>query len=219
MSASQAERRGFDPRLPLQFFSGPNRATDRHGSANSTTTRGTAFPRIFNGRDSPRTDGACEAGGGAERARPQAGGAKRAEFDSPLMGTGLEVRQGTAAAVGSVPSARGAKPPRRALSRPSGGSPSEPFGHARAVRFSSSFGGSNRRFEPAILRKSRIPARSSEKLNFSAIFARFTKARAGSSQTAPFAWMWAIFSLASALSRNKPSLRAAYSSRAKEPSR
>ena len=131
MSASQAERRGFDPRLPLHFFCGPYSATDRHGSANSTTTRGTAFPRNLNGGTPARTDGACEAGGGAERARPQAGGAKRAEFDSPLMGTGLEVRQGTAAAVGSVPSARGAKPPRRALSRPSGGSASEPFGHAR----------------------------------------------------------------------------------------
>ncbi len=133
MSASQAERRGFDPRLPLHFFCGPYSATDRHGSANSTTTRGTAFPRNLNGGTPARTDGACEAGGGSERARPQAGGAKRAEFDSPLMGTGLEVRQGTAAAVGSVPSARGAKPPRRALSRPSGGSASEPDGHARTA--------------------------------------------------------------------------------------
>lgn len=140
MSASQAERRGFDPRLPLHFFCGPYSATDRHGSANSTTTRGTAFPRIFNGRDSPRTDGACAAGGGAEWASPQAGGAKRAEFDSPLMDTGLGVRQGTAAAVGSVPSARGAKPPRRALSRPSGGSPSEPFGHARKTGSPRPFG-------------------------------------------------------------------------------
>ena len=131
MSASQAERREFEPRLPLHSLRGPNSATDFHGSANSTTTRGTAFPRNLNGGTPARTDGACEAGGGAERARPQAGGAKRAEFDSPLMGTGLEVRQGTAAAVGSVPSARGAKPPRRALSRPSGGSASEPFGHAR----------------------------------------------------------------------------------------
>ena len=143
MSASQAERRGFDPRLPLHSFLWAYSATDFHGSANSTTTRGTAFPRIFNGRDPPQTGGACDAGGGAEQARPQAGGSKRAEFDSPLMDTGLGVRQGTAAAVGSVPSARGAKPPRRALSRPSGGSPSacppkprrrrEPFGHARTA--------------------------------------------------------------------------------------
>ena len=133
MSASQAERRGFDPRLPLHSFFGANFATDRHGSANSTTTRGTAFPRNFNGRTSARTDGGCEAGGGSERARPQAGGAKRAGFDSPLMDRGLEVRPGTAAAVGSVPSARGAKPPRRALSRPSGGSASEPDGHARTA--------------------------------------------------------------------------------------
>ena len=140
MSASQAERRGFDPRLPLHSFLGAYSATDRHGSANSTTTRGTAFPRIFNGRDSPRTNRACEAGGGAKRARSQAGGEKRAGFDSPLMDTGLGVRQGTAAAVGSVPSARGTKPPRRALSRPSGGSPSEPFGHARKTGSPRPFG-------------------------------------------------------------------------------
>ena len=63
MSASQAERRGFDPRLPLHSFLWAYSATDFHGSANSTTTRGTAFPRNFNGRTSARTDGACAAGG------------------------------------------------------------------------------------------------------------------------------------------------------------
>ena len=140
MSASQAERRGFDPRLPLHSFFGANSATNDHGAANSTTTRGTAFPRNLNGGTSARTDGACDAGGEAERSRPQASGAKRAELDSPLMDTGLEVRQGTAAAVGSVLSARGAKPPRRALCRPSGGSAPEPFGHARKTGSPRPFG-------------------------------------------------------------------------------
>ena len=135
MPASQAGRRGFDPRLPLHSRDGAISATIPHGGANSTTTTGTDFPSSFNPDLCPALRGPALSDGDRESGK-EAGREKATDGSGGLPGAltvnELQAVTDTASDSGGQSAARAAKTPRRALDRPSGGSGSETSGNARA---------------------------------------------------------------------------------------